>query len=481
MSLSRFILALSLTSSVIAATPPDLLRLADGELAGRFSGISAAGIIRWEREDSPAPLEFKVDKARHIALRGGVPATPHASTSHVELLDGDRIAGTITAMDKGELTLDSPQTGPIVIPRDRIKRIAPNPFGGRLIYAGPFSKEGWEIVAAEPPQSDASETEKKEDSWEHIAGHWYYKGGSDALRYPAAMPEQSIFRFRMDWRARPAVNIALHADFAGVPEAKENEGEDEVRRPDLPARMFGNALIVSIRANYATLQHCGYTQEGEPFVRHLRSSSSSVRIDESGGADFELRSNLKEGTVALFVDGSFWLQWNIEFTEDARPLGSGLGFLITNEAESYRITDLLVAEWNGMPDAARSFESPDRDIVLLTNGTDRLSGKVTSISEGRVKLHGDYADLDIPLEDVADLHFAESEKVKEEESQADGAAVRVHFLPIGRIHGKLIEASSERLVLESPSIGRIETLLDSASLLEFNRHGLFLQGWDDDL
>ena len=478
---------LGLLGTATASAAPDVLRLADGELAGKFAGISPGGMIRWERMDSPAPLEFKIDKVRHVALAGGIPRKPDKETSHVELLNGDRIAGRITSLRDGHLTLESPQAGPLVIPVEKVRRLAPNPFGGRLIYAGPFSPEGWEIVPSNPVAGAQAAPESGErnsgSSWEHVAAHWYYTGGSDALRYPAGMPSNSILRFHMDWRSRPAISIAIHADFAKAPEPKEDEdGDGEIERPDLAARVFGNALVVSIRANYATLQHCGFTKEGKPFMRHLRSSSSSVRIEESGGADFELRTNLKDGTVALHVDGAFWLQWNVDFTEDSSPLGGGIGFLINGEEQKYRITDVLVAEWNGMPDAARSFESPDRDVLLMNNGTDRFSGEVKSIADGSIRLKGPYGEFEIPMTEVADVHFtrgAEAED-QDEEDASEGEGVRVHFLPVGRIHGRLVEATPELLILESPVVGRIETRLESASLLEFSRQGLFLQGWDDD-
>ena len=486
MNLLLALLALASGLSVAAATPPDVLRLADGELAGKFAGVSADGILRWQRDDSPSPLEFNINKARHIALRGGIPARSEARTSHVELIDGDRVVGTITGLRDGEITLDSPHTGPIVIPQDRIRRISPNPFGGSLIYAGPFTAEGWEILDSTPPEQVENQDDEgagdDEPTWQHSAGHWYYTGGRDALRYPARMPDRSIFRFHMDWRSRPSISIAIHADFSAPPPPPEKADDEEIRQPDLPVRMFGNALIISIRSNYATLQHSGYTQEGEPFTRHLRSSTSGLRIDESGDADFEVRSNLDEGIVSLFVDGSFWLQWNLEFADDARPLGSGIGYLINEESEHYRITDILVAEWNGMPDAARSFESPDRDIVLMTNGTDRFSGKVTAIADNVVQLAGPYADLEIPLAQVASIHFTQpADEDQDDAGSEDGSGVRVHFLPIGRLHGKLIEADPTRIILHSPTLGRIEARLESASLIEFSRQGMFLQEWDEDL
>jgi hypothetical protein len=482
MNLLFQLLALASGVAAAASTPPDVLRLADGELAGKFSGISAEGILRWTRDDSPSPLEFNISKARHIALRGGIPARAEARTSHIELIDGDRVVGTITGLLNGEVSLDSPHTGPIVVSQNHIRRLSPNPFGGNLIYAGPFTADGWEVVDSTPPDRLEDQTEEdNKPSWQHSAGHWYYTGGRDALRYPVEMPDRALFRFHMDWRSRPSISIAIHADFAAPPPPAEKVDDEEIRQPDLPVRMFGNALIISIRSNYATLQHSGYTLEGQPFTRHLRSSTSGLRIDESGDADFEIRSNLDEGIVSLFVDGSFWLQWNLESADDARPLGSGIGYLINEEAEHYRLTDILVAEWNGMPDAARSFESPDHDIILMTNGTDRFSGKVTAITGGMVKLDGPYADLEIPLPEVASIHFANSGKKDEEEVTEDGSAVRVHFLPVGRLHGTLIEADSTHIILHSPALGRIKARLESASLLEFSRQGMFLQEWDEDL
>lgn len=507
-------------------TPPDLLRLTNGELEGRFGGIDRDGVLRWEREDGVAPMEFRTDKLRQIILRGATSQTVDASSSHIELVNGDRIPASIAELDDENLTLDSAVAGELVIPRDAVRRIAPNPFGGRLVYAGPFNPEEWRIddgsepkkeeepgepgepggeeaaeeavevevveeaVVEEAPAEEATEDEEEEASWRHLGSRWYHVSGDDALVLDAGMPRRSVYRFHLDWRGRSPISIAFHADFAPRPEVEKDEEEEkpqpQVRRV-VPSTSglttyFGRAFVMTLRGNYVNLYKVGYNKDGSPFVDSLRAANRSLQIDDAGEADFELRTDLDEGFISLFVDGEFSMQWQIEPVvaddEDAWVPGSGIGFRVDGSDSPLRVSDIVVAEWNGMPDAARSLVNRERDVVLLTNGTDRVSGKITSIAAGRLTLEGQYAPLVIPLEEIADIRFATDSLREEEVASSD--RLRVHFQPIGRISGVPGVTRDGAMAVKSELLGDLTLSLESAVILEFREGGSFLDAWDED-
>jgi hypothetical protein len=501
---------------------PDLLRLTNGELAGHFAGIDRDGVIGWERDDGIAPMQFRTDNVRQIIL-GGVDADrAAASTSHVELVNGDRLPATIVALDETNLTVESSAAGTLVIPRDAIRRLGPNPFGGRLIYAGPFDADEWRIDDGSDPEpgedpadgeaetdqaeaaakdaadEDAADEDKndqetgKAPGWQHLGSRWYRVSGSDAITLEAGMPRRSLFRFHLEWRGRSMIAVGFHADFAPPPAPPEKEDGDEPAKPVVQRVIssstrgltgyFGRAMVLTLRGNYVNLYQTGYGADGEPFVKSLRASTRALPIDDANEADFELRTDLDEGFVSLFVDGEFSMQWQVDpFDADGGNLelpGGGIGFRCDDEKDPLRVSDIFVAEWNGMPDSARSMESADRDVVLLTNGTDRVSGTVTSIAAGRLTLEGPYAPLLIPIGEIAEVRFATDRLREMPENSED--RLRIRFKPIGRITGVPGVAKDGGIALRSDLLGELSVSLDHAAILEFRQGGNFLDAWDDD-
>ncbi|MFC7338800.1 hypothetical protein ACFQY0_16510 [Haloferula chungangensis] len=513
----RLSLLLATTLPLLAddQVKPDLLRLTNGELEGHFAGLDANGVLRWEREDGIAPMEFKTDKVRQIVLRGGHPIDAGKDAAHIELVNGDRIPARVVSLENDSLTIGTPMAGRIELPRDAVVRVAPNPFGGRLIYAGPFSEEGWEIYRPaddfpeleenEDEDEDAEPAKERKPSWNHRGSKWYFSGGRDALRSPIGMPDEAILRFELEWRNRPSIAIAFHADFQPpvYPPADEDEKLSEEEQQKLQkqrddrrrssqhlADYFGNAYVLTLRSSYAQLQQCGFNEDGEPFLDQIRSSTTNFRFDDTGIAVFELRCNRKKGSVSLFVNDEFSMQWDlnpgIDWDDDEEPttkgyggLGDGIGFQTLGSDTPVRISDIIVAEWNGMPDSARSLKSEAFDVVLLTNGTDRFSGKIKTIIDGKLTLENRYAPLEIPLEEIAEIHLAENSQ-REIEDSSD-RRTRVHFQPIGRISGVPGVTSNTTMSLNSPLLQKLNLDLTSAVVLEFQSGSSFLNYWDEEL
>ena len=503
---------------------PDLLRLTNGELEGHFGGLDAKGVLSWERDDGIAPMEFKTDKVRQIVLRGGHAVDAGKDAAHLELVNGDRLPAHVVSLENDTFTVDTPMAGRLLIPRDAVVQVAPNPFGGRLIYAGPFSEDGWEVYSPdddfpdfkeenkddtkeEETEEEAEEApqEQQEPSWKHRGSKWYFSSGRDALRSAIGMPDQAILRFELEWRNRPPIAIAFHADFKRpvYPPAKEGKELSEKEQKDLQeqrdirrrtsqhlADYFGNAYVLTLRSSYAQLQQCGFDKQGEPFINQIRSSSTNIRFDDTGTAVFELRCDRPKGSVSLFVNGEFSMQWDlkpdIEVMDDGQEIpesyggpGDGIGFQMLGSDTPVRISDIIVAEWNGMPDSARSLKSEEYDVVLLNNGTDRFSGKVGAIKDGKLTLESRYAPMDIPLDEIAEIHLAKSGQRELEDSIDKNT--RVHFQPIGRISGVAGVTTDKKMGLTSPLLQKMDIDLTSAVILEFQSGSSFLNYWDEEL
>lgn len=544
--LSAFLLGffpLSALAEDAAAAPPDLLRFVNGDrLDGRFSGMKDATTVIWKREDVSEPMAFKTAQLRQVVFRQGRAATPLQGLSSVMLVNGDRVPGNVVSIDEREVAIDTVFAGRVVVPRDKVSSLAPNPLGGKLLYHGPFSTDGWMMrdpakdapgapgapVEADPfaTQEAAPPTEEKKDkkpAWTHASGAWYHDEGSTGLVREVGMPDRATFAFHLAWRSRLSLSVAFHADLKEPPKVEGEADPNIANNPrNLTPLAFGNAYVLNLYSGYVTLNRSGFDEAGKPFLDPINTNAASARLPEMGEAAIEIRCNRVTGEISLFVDGEFAMQWNELPLEEPRNKvtqpeagggigsgfgspdemvipdggnpegdgggyagkGGGIGFHVQtlfrgqgqDNSSPVRISDIVVAEWNGMPDAARSLQSEDQDIVLLTNGTDRFSGEVTSLQDGRLHLKGRYGDFAFPVDEIAEVRFASKRQVPLTD-QASGR-MGVRFMPFGRIAGTVSGGNGAEIVLDHPIAGPMKVALEHAMILEFKNTNSFLDDWD---
>jgi len=463
-----------------AATPPDLLRFTNSnQLDGHFAGLKPGPLVLWRRDDLAAPVEFKTDQIRQIVLRRGQPAKPLPGPSSVALINGDRLPGTLVALDATTVTIETAFAGNLTLPRDSVGMIAPNPTGGRILYAGPFSDEGWSITGQkETPDADASTPADKGPAWVHAGAAWYNRPDAAALRREVAMPDLAVVRFQLAWKSRLSLVLAFHADFQAPrkPPAEDESKLVQNGTPGLP-QFFGNAYALNLYPNYVILNRCRLDAEGHPSIERVQAGGTNIRLPETGEAAVELRCNRLTGEISLYLNDEFAMQWTEPGAKDAPGYagkGGGIGFLATGS--QVRISDLLVAEWNGMPDSARSMQSEGQDIVLLANGTDRFAGEVTGFGQGALKLKSRYGEFQFPLGDIAEVRFARNRLAKTPPATAGLSRVRFH--PLGSLSGTLEPGRDGHLTLVSPLAGKLDLDPDYAVMLDFKNANRFLDDWD---
>lgn len=486
-------LLLGLLPAHAATEPSDLLRFTNGDrLDGQFAGLKPGPVILWKRNDVEQPVEFKPTQLRQAVLREGRAAKPFANLSSVALTNGDRIPGTIVALDAKNITVDTAFAGPVVLSRGNVGMLAPNPIGGKILYSGPFSEEGWKVVmpSEEPPaqrvgvnagiKAPAGDTEKP-SPWTYSSGSYYSRSGTSALIRDAHMPDRSLIRFQMAWKNHLALALAFHADLKPAPEVKPEEGKPV--RQDFNGtqnflKTFGNSYVLNLYTNYVILYRCSYDKDGKPSVERIQSGSTNIRLSETGEAIVELRTNRQTGEISLFLNDEFAMQWNEspDNPEGYAGKGGAIGFQVQGHGAPTRISDLVVAEWNGMPDSARSLQTEDQDIVLLTNGTDRFSGEVSGLSGDKLQLRGRYGNFEFPLSEIAEVRFAKKSLTKLAEPPSGQMAVRFH--PYGKISGIPSEGDKGTFTLTSPLSGKMTINLDYAVMLDFKNTTSFLDDWD---
>jgi len=497
------ILALALGSSATGAEKPeDLLRFTNGDVIhGRFIGVENGPRILWQRDDLANPVGFDATKLRQLVFNAGRPANPLAEPSNAVLVNGDLLPGRIVKLTDSALTLESTFGGTLEVPRNALAQLSPNPNGGQLLYSGPFNTDGWSMPAepnAKEPQAQEegeaahdpfarqrpiqpTNKPEKGDPW-LFSGAAYYSNSTLPLIREVNMPDKARFRFEISWKGRLNMSVGFHADFkvpaqpAAGPPPPPQGGMFLGRGQQSFPHIFGNAYVLSFYSSYAQLWRCGFDDAGKPLApERLQVGNANLNLPESGSATLEFRCDRKAKTIALFINDEFAMQWD-EADGPYAGKGGGIGFISTAGSNQVRVSEILVTAWNGMSDSARSMESREHDIVLLTNGTDRFAGKVGDIANGVVTLAGTYAEMRIPLGEVSEIRFAQSTRLATAQAPPRQASVR--FFPLGRLSGQLLASKDGVLSLESPILGKVQVNLLYPVMFDFGSSRSFIDDWN---
>ncbi len=480
-----------------ASQEVDLLRFLNGDqLHGTFQGVKDKQAVSWFRSDTARAVDFQTAQLRQIVFHGGKTIHPIPSSSHITLINGDEIPGDILGLDEMSVTIATGFSAPLRIAREYVVSLSPCPYGGKLLYNGPFSAEGWETVRSpgktQKPEADGeTDTTKPRRTgrvgdpaaqpWSFSGAAWYDRGESAALLHRDVMPDRAILRFHLAWKNRLMLAVAFHSDPC---KPSGGDGKESTTMHDGAGvmagypRVFGNSYVIQMFSNYVMLFRCAINAKGQAHLERVQADSSNVHMPEIGEVAVELRCDRKSGVISLFLDGQFTMQWNEPGGGEYAGRGKAFGFQVPAEGAPTRISDVMVSEWNGMPDSARSMKSDDQDVLLLASGTERFSGESSRINSGTVTLRGKYGTYQIPLADCAELHLA----AKHAKTPPDAAkdAVRLIFQPVGRITGILNVSPAGTVTLASTLAGTLSVPCDSANILQFQPTEHFLDDWDSE-
>lgn len=520
----KFPLTLLISLSCAASADPasDMLRFKKGDtLHGRYLGLDEGPLVQWQSAEAEESIAFETRNLRKISFNGGRAKAPVTSQGVVNMVGGDVIPGRIISMGGDSITIQTEYAGLLTVAREQVLSLQPNRNGGNVLYAGPFSVQDWQVlhprVQPASPETKGEQNAEPEQpaAWTYGGSAWYSEG-SFPLRLDVPLPSKASIRFHMAWKNRLNVDFALLADFM-IPqdepaedEKTEEEAEDAAEDPkdqagveaqprarrirlDKPpvlaggdlreigvagtdSERYGSSYVLSLQSNYARLQRLTFNEKNQPQKISFRTSNGSNQLQNTYEADFEIRLDRESGHLSLFVDGAFYGEWqDPEPTLDDAPRF----FAIEAQQQSLiRISDIAVAEWNGMPDSARSMQNDDRDILLLTNGTDRLSGKILSMEEDVFQVEADYATFQIPITQVADIRLASKGQGTAREPE-DGE-IALSLQPYGRLTLLPHESTSGRIRGRHTIFGELDLNLDYCYLIEFDPDATIFDNWDDD-
>ena len=507
----------------LAAEPElDFLRFKNGDtLHGRYQGLDEGPLVKWKSAESEDPIHFETRNLRKLSLNNGRAQNHLESPGLVTLNNGDQLPGSLVAMDADSVSLQTDFAGLLTIPRKDVERIYPNRNGSGVLYAGPFNKEDWSVPGtpvpddedAPPPPQDAddaaaAEEDPPSESWVYGSAAWY-NNSSDILRLDKPLPAQVSIRFKLTWQAPLSATIAVFSDFQRpareeparvrrVPDpAQEDEpNEDEAEEPEEKAAeeppafvdimkegvgsseadKYGGGYILNILSNYSKLQRLSFDDNEKARKTSFPNSGGRINLGDLFSADFEIRANREEGKVSLFVNGEFYSEWQdleepLEETDRYFAVSAG-------GKSRLRISDVVIAEWNGMPDSARSMETEERDVLLLANGIDRFSGKILTLEKDVFQVESDYGVFQVPVREVTDIQLATDSVAEAPEPQNE--EIKISFQPNGLLTFLPKEGLAENLNGAHPILGDLSLDLTYAYLLEFDPIGSIFDNWDDE-
>ena len=465
-----------------AKAGPDLLRFINNDtLHGSFLSFASSETMVWKNPEAAEPIRFSTSKLHRIVLNRGKAHRPLTHTANVKLANGDVIPGIIISADAKTVVLETEHLGRLELPRNTIEKLSPSPFGGKLLYFGPLNDDGWKTlpiakIGSAQKNEEKSKTEDKDKEkltdWTRVGAAWY--AGTDKNRYLVrenAMPDKCRLSFKLAWRGSLYAKVALHADFA--PPEYEHKSSSQL---DMAATL-GHSYLLSLSNHSASLYSCTFDKDGKPLNTRLEGNQFSLGLSGKETADIELRIDRANKNIILFLDGQFKAKWNLG--DEYAGKGSHFAFRHQryNNAE-IRLSDVVIAHWNGMKDSASSMKSAKRDVVLLNNGVDRFSGKFKELRDGKVRFDGTYGnEMSIPLDEVSEIHFATS-KVKSDHME-NPKAVYFYIYPHGRITGIPSLGTDGKTKLLTSLLG--EVMLDARyiNIIDFSHQNSLLDNWDD--
>ena len=492
------------------ADQPDMLRFSNNDtLHGNFLSFGKDGTMLWKNPEVKEPIHFSTQKIHRIILNHGQGHQSTGQSSTVTLVNGDVIPGSITSANQKSVILKTDHLGTITLPRDTVSRIAPTPFGGKLLYYGPLNTNGWKtmlppetkktdekaeekkpLVKIEDQQEDQQEDQEEDEAqeekdtnadWKHIASAWY--SGTDKNRYLTrmdALPDNCRLAFKLGWRGSLYCNIAIHADFdPPVNKGKENDKAQGNIQGNM-ATTVGHAYVVSLSTHSSSLYACSFDKDGNPTSTRIDTDGNRVSLGLSGKeeADFEFRIDRPNKQLLLYLDGNFKTKWDLG--DDYAGTGNHLSFrnLRYSNAE-LRVSDIIISRWNGLKDSAQSMQTPDRDVILLTNGVDRFSGKLNHILDGKVSFRGSYNnDFSIPVDEVQEIHLA-SNNLRKMPEDVDDKSTYFYIHPYGRISGMPSPGDINSTKLNSNLLGELSLNTRYVNIIDFSHQNSLLDLWDD--
>lgn len=380
------------------------LEFLDGSLLlGSLQSLDAQNGIRWKHPATKAPIEFALTNVHQIRFTTAARSTGTNApmTCRLRFANGDEVSGELVALDEGSVEINTWFAGRLRAARSALTAIAVAGPGNAVLYEGPDAADGWKFSGSVMmggrvfgggfggpviiengvviQGGGAAARGGATNVWQ-VRNRALVGSGSGTAGREFNLPPVARIEFDLAWRQSPTMRFAVCTDV--------------VDRMD-----YSSGYQFYIANSYVYLYRRSGADGGQVFA-----ANENARIPQMAMRNrvhLEFRVNKEKETVALLADGQPVKTWRVT---GPQPEGNGLLFISQRTDSTLRISNLRVSAWDGRDQLAAPTNSFTEPILHLAN-TDRVTGKIEGVRNGKLALVTEAGRLDIPLQRTAHIFF----------------------------------------------------------------------------
>jgi hypothetical protein len=445
-SLRRFI-AMACAASVCAAgaAPPPVAFFSTGDrLPGTITAIDGS----MAQFTSPALLEPANIKLKELLELRSQTTTRKSDADHtaiVTLTNGNVIRGQLASLDGESVILDTWYAGRLPLRRNMVASLRVIDRSS-AIYSGPGNKEGW-ILAG-----NGNSGKKDNPPWIFENGTMISKASGSAARN-LDLPDSIAVAFDLAWNSNLRFDLLIFSD-----NPKSNDPE--------------NFYALSINRHYTQFLKKSNSTAGTIGSVSLRSFLQKEKVH------IELFADRAKGNFILAIDGKRIVTWR-----DPNPAkqakGNSIHFITTDPTQNLRISRIDIRAWDGRvaEDDTPKVESeklkpipPGSQRIRLRNG-DIVTGKVLGVEKDHITIETPHATIHLPLVRMSQVVLHREDEKNTESCHPPkimNGDVKAWFPEGGNVVFRLDGIEGDHFIGYSQVFGTARFRRDAFSRVEFN-------------
>ena len=408
----------------------DVLEFVDGSiLHGSLARMDLEHGLAWAKPEAGNPICFRPARFDFIRF-ARAQSVKQAPTCHLWFGNGDDLYGSITSLDDQRLGFNTWFASSMIIPRAAVRAITFLPSTYSVVYEGPYDLGGWTVA--------------NNGSWSFHDG-FFVGSGPGALARDLNLTHSATVEFDLAWNGLFTLQIGIYCDdFAD----RLNLNNDPCVVSLTPRQVFLRQARKTGPFNLAGVPLPGEEAKGRMHV--------AIECDKA------------EGTVSVFVNHLLAKTW-----KDCSFAGGGTGILFRQSlfmqsggfgGATLQLGRLRISQWEGRGEPLTASSATNTDAIHFVNH-DRAAGKIESFQNGKARLALAGTTLDIPLERVTRMEFAQAATPAESPGPWH---VRAHFPGGGSLSFQLQKYDDQGVSGQSAIFGSLAFHPGAIRELEFN-------------